>query len=88
MMAPRENSNYIKKLEEETQALDDIWSSSHDHRTIKFWNKTDEFIQLTGSFSSQLGPSSISCATKICLWPRKSYTWRFMGKKDITHCFQ
>jgi len=78
-MAPRDDVNYFKKLEAEKRALDDIWSSSTDHRTIQFWNKTDEWIELTGSFSSQFGPSSINCVTKVCLWPRKSYTWRFMG---------
>jgi len=78
-MAPRDDVNYFKKLEAEKRALDDIWSYSTDHRTIQFWNRTDEWIELTGSFSSQFGPSSINCVTKICLWPRKSYTWRFMG---------
>ena len=82
-MAPRDDVNFFKKLEAEKRALDDIWSYSTDHRTIQFWNKTDEWIELTGSFSSQFGPSSINCVTKICLWPRKSYTWRFMGKKIL-----
>ena len=86
-MAPRDDVNYFKKLEAEKRALDDIWSSSNDHRTFQFWNRTDEWIELTGSFSSQFGPSSINCVTKVCLWPRKSYTWRFMGKKDIDHKF-
>jgi hypothetical protein len=88
MMAPRADVNYFKKLEAEKQALDDIWNYSNDHRTIQFWNNTDEWIELTGSFSSQLGPSSINCVTKVCLWPRKVHTWRFMGKNDIDHFFQ
>ena len=86
-MAPRDDVNYFKKLEAEKRALDDIWSSSTDHRTIQFWNKTDEWIELTGSFSSQFGPSSINCVTKVCLWPRKSYSWRFMGKIYWSYLF-
>ena len=79
-MARRDDVNYFKKLNAEKRALDDVWSFSDDHRTVTFWNKTDEFIELVGSFISVLGTSSsIQCTSKVCLWPRASYNWRFMG---------
>ena len=83
-MARRDDVNYFKKLNAEKRALDDVWTFSDDHRTVTFWNKTDEFIELVGSFTSVLGTSSsIQCTSKVCLWPRTSYNWRFMGKYII-----
>ena len=85
-MARRDDVNYFKKLNAEKRALDDVWNFSDDHRTVTFWNKTDEFIELVGSFTSVLGSSSsIQCTSKVCLWPRTSYNWRFMGTYII--CF-
>ena len=79
-MARRDDVDYFKKLNAEKRALDDVWNFSDDHRTVTFWNKTDEFIELVGSFTSVLGSSSsIQCTSKVCLWPRASYNWRFMG---------
>ena len=87
--SPEKNAKHLsKKLEEEKRALEDVWVFSKDHRTVKFWNKTDEWIELTGSFSSQFGPSSIKCVTKICLWPRECYAWRFMGINAICLYFK
>ena len=80
----RQSTKHLKKkFEEEKRALEEVWGFSNDHRTIKFWNQTDEWIELTGSFSSQFGPSSIKCVTTIYLWPRETYAWRFMGMNTL-----
>ena len=59
-MAIRDDVNYFKKLNAEKRALDDVWTFSNDHRTVTFWNKTDEFIELVGSFTSVLGGGAVA----------------------------
>ena len=86
----QENKMDIRQKDcDEKQAIDEIWEFSNDHRTVHFWNNTDEWIQLTGSFVSQLGrQTSISCSTKVNVWPRKSYAWRFMGMRNLDNVTQ
>ena len=64
--------------EEAEEDLDSFWQRSKDHRTVRFINRSSEWLELKGTL--QIGTNrQMTTTTKIP--PRSTYVHRFAGKR-------
>ena len=62
----------------EAEDLESFWQRSNDHRTVRFINRSSEWLELKGTL--QIGTNrQMTTTTKIP--PRNTYVHRFAGKE-------
>ena len=64
----------------EAEDLESFWQRSNDHRTVRFINRSSEWLELKGTL--QIGTNrQMTTTTKIP--PRNTYVHRFAGKECL-----
>ena len=68
----------------EAEDLESFWQRSNDHRTVRFINRSSEWLELKGTL--QIGTNrQMTTTTKIP--PRNTYVHRFAGKERIPNSY-